>query len=437
MTFYGTALFMLLVFVRPQEWLTPWLYGWPLLNAVVFVSLLALLLEIDQGTISLPRRLPQMWLLVGLWFASMMSHVVHTYFAGMTAAMNDVFKICFFTLLLYCVLDSPRRLRTFARIFVVTACLMALNAILQERRGYGFAWSQPLWIPQIGERPAHLRTRFFGIFSDPNDLAQVLVAAMPLAFAMPRRMNVFSWLFSAGCAYFLFAAYQTTHSRGGTVALVTTAMVMITMWLPARWMPYLIGVGLVAFLGLCGTVGGAMLDAAARERVVFWGYGNQAFKQNPIFGIGYDMFWQIADGRPAHNAFVTCYTELGLFGYWMWFGLIILGVIGAWRVRVILKRPTSEEGFYMRRFTGLGLASMGGFAAGAYFLSRTFIYPFFFLMAVLNAVPRISEPYLPEDHAPVVEPRKDVMWYGTVLTLASVVYIYLSIVLLNKSYGGG
>ncbi len=200
---------------------------------------------------------------------------------------------------------------------------------MQERRGYGFAWSQPLWIPQIGERPAHLRTRFFGIFSDPNDLAQVLVAAMPLAFAMPRRMNVFSWLFSAGCSYFLFAAYQTTHFRSGTVALVATAMVMITMWLPARWMPYLIGVGLVVFLGLCGTAG------------------------------------------------------------------------------------------------------------GAYFLSRTFIYPFFFLMAVLNAVPRISEPHLPEDHAPVVEPRKDAMWYGTVLTLASVVYIYLSIVLLNKSYGGG
>ena len=437
MTFFFTVIFMIMVFWRPQEWLVPWLYGWPILDVVVITATMALLMESDQGRIRFPKNAPQIYLLVGLWVAAVMSHVVHGYFAGMTYTMVEIFKICFFTLLLFCVLDSPRRLRVVALLFVVMACFMSIHAILQNLRGYGFAGRRPMWIPSINGNPPYVRSMFFGIFSDPNDLAQFLVTGIPLAFAIPKRMNAVSFLVATAVSYLLIKGYMTTHSRGGTVALVAMCSMLFCLRLPSRWMPYLVGAGLVGALILCGTKGGAMLDMSAHERVVFWGYGNRVFKSNPIFGIGCDMFWQIAHGRPAHNAFVTCYTELGIFGYWMWFGLIQAGLLSSWRSRVVLEARETEEERFLYRYVGLTLAALAGFSASAYFLSRTFIYPFFFLMAMVNAIPRIVDMEFPDvNRAPFLEAKRDVVTMGTIGAFASIVYIYLSIVLLNKSYGG-
>ena len=201
-------------------------------------------------------------------------------------------------------------------------------------------------------------------------------------------------------------------------------------------MPYVAGIGLFVALVLCRVAGASVLDMSARERVVFWGYGNTAFKSNPIFGIGYGMYWQIAGGRPAHNAFVTCYTELGLFGYWMWFSFMILGVLGTWRVRLATRWKETVEQAYLYRFSGLGLAALGGFCASAYFLSRTFVYPLFFLMAMLNAVPRIAEWELGEDAPMFIQSKRDVGKFATIATFGSIIYIYLSIILLNQAYGG-
>jgi len=125
--------------------------------------------------------------------------------------------------------------------------------------------------------------------------------------------------------------------------------------LPVRWLPYAGALALAGYLVLCAMGGSVLLDQSARERVVFWGYGNMAFKHNPIFGIGYGMFTELYEDRAAHNAFVTCYTDLGLFGYWFWFNLLQLGMLGTWR--------TSPGGYGARRRTSASLpAAMGSFS---------------------------------------------------------------------------
>lgn len=414
----------------------PWLYGWPMLDAVVVLCLLSLLIEVDEGKIKFPKRSPQIYMLGGLWLAAMLSHVPHTYFVGMTDAMVEVFKICFFTLLLYCSLDTPKKMRAISRLFVATACIMAVHALLQEVRGYGYAGSRPLWVPPYGDRPAEVRSCFFGIFADPNDLAQAFATAIPLSFTMTRRKNALSVISGVAISAFLFRAYLSTGSRGGMVAMVAIGGVMICLMLPRRWMRYVMAGGLLAALVFCRLKGGAMLDASARERVVFWGFGNQAFKANPLFGVGYNMFWSIAKGRAAHNAFVTCYAELGILGYWMWFGVFFLGILLTWRVRMACWQKRSLEEAYLYRFSGLGLAAMGGFAASAYFLSRTFVYPFFFLIAMLNATPRLAENVMGDETPAFLNPRRDVGWYVTLATFGSILYIYISIIFLNQAYGG-
>lgn len=432
MTFVLTSAFVILVFWRPQEWLVPQLYGWPILDAIVYASVLTLLLEIGNKAVTIPRG-PAVFMIAGLWFSTIMSHVAHTYFAGLMASIPETGKICFFTLLLVCVLDRPSRVRFIAVLFVAAACLMSVHALMQYYQGAGFLGHPPLLTvkPRTGE-PV-VRTLFFGIFSDPNDMAQILATALPFVFAIPRRWTLGAVLFCGAMATLILWAFFTTHSRGGMVALATVITLTIVLKLPARWLPYASIVLLAGSLGLIAAKASLLLDPSAHDRVVFWGLANQQFKANPIFGIGYGMFWQVASDRASHNAFVSCYTELGVFGYWFWFGFLTLGILGCWRSRKILSSPKTPDEAFMRRFAGAAIVATAAFCASAYFLTRAWVYPMFFLMALMNAVANITEDMVGHKEA-LINPRRDLMITNTLGTFGSIGYIYLTIIILNRAY---
>lgn len=438
MTFFFAFIFMFFVFWRPQEWLVQWMFGWPILDVVAVMGILALIAEKDAGHIRPPTSSVHFFMLIGLFFATLMSHVANTYWQGMLDTIEPVFKVCLFTALLIVSLDRPSRLKWVGILFVGMACVMAWHALLQERTGAGFIGEPPMKIGAVGNRPAHTRSLFFGIFGDPNDLAQILGAAMPFAFALTWRLRFVS--FSLGCAiaYFLVLGILSTHSRGGQVGLVVTGSMMLAMILPARWAPFAMGAVGATALFMC-TLAAGYLDASAFERVVFWGMANWMFKSHLIFGIGWGMFWMVASDRAAHNAFVSAYTTMGLFGYWFWFGLIFVGAMGTWRSRGALKGEESRENRWLRRFAGLTLASTCGFCASSYFLSRDFVYPLFFLMALMAAITMVTERTISErEGKPVrlLDTGRDVIGWVTVASLGSVAYIYTSILLLNKAYGG-
>lgn len=436
MTFAMTLLFMGLVFWRPQDWLVPQLYGWPLLDVVVFVALLTLLMELDQKRVRFPSRMPQPMLLGGLWVAAVLSHVAHGYLGGVMDTIPEVFKYCFFTLLFLCVLDRPSRLRAVCRVIVGMTLFMAVHAILQDRRGYGFGPMGLIWVRPHGEEPGYTRTLFYGIFEDPNDMAQMFATSLPLTFVIFKKQNVFTLAFGCICSYVLIRALGTTHSDGGMVALIASTAIMVLSIFSAKWSARLMAAGIMGGLLACPMSAGFM-DLAAHDRVVFWGMANRAFLRNPIFGVGYEMFWQVSDSKAVHNAFVGCYTELGLLGYWCWFGLLLMAVVGCLRVRKLrLSKLGDPEAVWLHRFAGMSLAAILGFSASSYFLSRTFVYPFFFLFATLGAVPRVAQRYLTEDAPPIVDSNQSTALLITFGTFVSVVYIYISIILLNKAWYG-
>jgi putative inorganic carbon (hco3(-)) transporter len=436
MTFPFTLVFMFLVFWRPQEWLVPTLYGWPLLDVVVYGALLSLIMEINQKQIKLPRT-PMIWLSVGLWFAAILSHVAHFYFKGMLDTIPDAFKLCFFLVLLVVVVDRIERVRAVIIVMVASAVIMAIHCLMQQRLGYGFAGLPPLirYRPLTDEWQA--QSLFFGIFSDPNDAGQWLAAAIPLVFAIPRRLNPISLMMCFGVAWYLFSAMNATHSRGAQIEFSAIIATLVFLKLQTRWFPYVAIIGLGAVLVLCGLKGGGLLDASAQERVVYWGMANREFKAHPLFGLGYGMFWQVTGGhKAAHNAFVSCYTEVGIVGYWFWFSMLQLGCIGAWRTRLALGKVRNGSQAYLKRVSGLGLAAVVGFATGGYFLSRAFVFPLFFLVGLVNTMPIIAMRLLPEDYPPLIEPGKHVFGMGTLSTLFSVIYVYWTILILNKAFYG-
>tara|TARA_B100000809_G_C15128846_1_gene527489 strand:- start:1515 stop:2813 length:1299 start_codon:yes stop_codon:yes gene_type:complete len=432
MTFFFTIIFVLLVFWRPQDWLTPWLWGWNILDGVFGAAVLSLLLEIDSGTIRFaPKYL--VWVLFGLYFATVFSHVPHTYFGGVLLTWQETLKMCMFTLLLLCTLDRSQRLRTLMIVFVLMSSVMTVHALLQHERGYGFGGQRPI-ILQTREG-VQIRSLFFGIFEDPNDLAQMILLTVPLVFAIPRRLNFFTFLASSGVAYFLIKGVVATGSRGGVIGLSAMVATLIGLKLKLKWLPYYLLFCVVMALVLC-PFAGAALDSSAQNRVIYWGMANRVFKQNLFFGIGWGMFWQIAQGNPAHNAFVHCYTEIGTFGFAFWFGLIVLGILGCWRARLAL-RPfiqKSDEGKYLYRVAGLSLVSMMGFCAAAYFLSRAFVYPFFFMIAHLNAITIVVERMIPMNQRPLLKRGWRMVALLGFGAIGSVIYIYISIILLNKAF---
>lgn len=431
MTYFLTLFFMFMVFWRPQEWLMPWLFGWPILQGVVYAALLTLAMEASNKTVPFPKT-PAIMLSAGLFFASLMSHLAHTYFQGMINTLPDTFKISFFLILLLTVMNSVTRLRGVVLVFLLGAVVMSVHAIMQQTVGFGFGGGTPLpFTRRSGE--LIFQSQFFGIFSDPNDLGQLLAASVPLAFAFPRRLGPISFMMAAGVVWLIGEAMLSTYSRGTLMGVIAMGACMVFLWLPSRWMPYVGVLGLIMGLVMCAAYGSSMLDASASERVAFWGQANRAFKHDWLFGIGYNMFGDISEAaRASHNAYVCCYTELGLFGYWFWFNLLTLGIIGCYRTRVAFRRPRNDTQAYLKRLAGLSIASLAGFATSAYFLSRAYVFPFFFLFGLLNAIPMIAQKHLPEDHPPLLNFRKDVLLVGTISTLASVAYVYVSILILNR-----
>jgi hypothetical protein len=351
--------------------------------------------------------------------------------------MPIVFKFCMFAVLLTVAMDRPSRLHAMAVVVVAVVCLMAWHALLQTHRGWGFGpWTPPLYIGRKG-LPGYTRTYWFGIFSDPNDLAQILATGLPFAFALPRRRSIVGFLFSCAVAWLLVEAVLTTHSRGGLVALAACGAMMLGLVLPARLQRWYLFLMVLGFLAMC-PLSRKLLDSSARDRVVFWGQANRMFKRYPLFGIGVNMISEYTEeGRAVHNAFVLCYTEIGLFGYWFWFSLLQLGLMGCWAARAALRRPKTPAQAWLRRFAGLSVCATVGYAASAYFLSRAFVYPVYILFAILAAVPLVTQRLLGPDAPRLINVRRDLFLWCTAGSLFSVAYIYVSILFLNRAYMGG
>lgn len=428
MTFFLTLLFMGMVFWRPQDWLFPVLYGWPILDVVIFIALLTLFVELRMGRIQ-PPRVIQAKLLFGLWITAMLSHIARTFFAMTITTFVEVGKICLFSLLFISVLDSERRIRLVAGTIVGMTLLMAVHALMQARLGYGFAGGSPLRL-RGPDGTLIVRSQFFGIFADPNDLAQIMTVGIPLTFAVAYRRNLLTTAVELVVVAMLIAAVLTTHSRGGLLALATVFAASVIVFGFRGWGPPVAILTLALIIPVAGRFAAGWMDISAHNRVVQWGFANHVFKQHPIFGIGYGMYTEVVSGLVAHNAFVTCYTELGIVGYWFWFGLIALGFTGCWRVNRLTTSP------YLRRMARLCIVALAGFCASAYFLTRTWGYPLFFMTALAAGVVRVEEDRTKQENAiDSIGHRCHDLASVSIGSVASIAYIYVSVLVLNAVAG--
>jgi len=91
MSFFFLLLYIIATFFRPQDWLAGF-YGKPVIDILAGCMFFFLVFERfgGRGKQFGLVRVPQGGLMVGFFVCILMSHIVHTYFAGLTNAFFHV-----------------------------------------------------------------------------------------------------------------------------------------------------------------------------------------------------------------------------------------------------------------------------------------------------------------------------------------------------------
>jgi O-antigen ligase len=226
-----------------------------------------------------------------------------------------------------------------------------------------------------------LRIRSAGFLSDPNDFAQAMVMAIPLllmGYAQRGRFAAMAIVAMPGAI--LGYAIYLTQSRGALLGLAALALFPLHKWLGTLRSGILLGVLAVAAVG--ASFGGrefSSKESSAAQRIEAWSEGLNMLRAKPLFGVGYGNFLDHND-LTAHNSFVLCFAELGLFGYFAWLGMIVVAFKGLQLTIRGTAHPSPE------RETALALrTALVGFLACAWFLSRTYQPGLYILLALCIA----------------------------------------------------
>jgi O-antigen ligase len=191
--------------------------------------------------------------------------------------------------------------------------------------------------------------RASGPLSDPNDLAYVLTASLPLAASRIGTTRGARRLALVLAAALLLAGTAVTVSRGGAIAIAA-----VTVWIAARRViPPRLLLGAAAVVVVVGGIGAllaapqirtalaqkdyiASTNVATRE--LRWQAALRMLGANPLGGVGpggfpggyvkYSGFAELAERTPVtHEMYLEVGAELGVPGLALFLGLIALAAV--------------------------------------------------------------------------------------------------------------
>ena len=273
-------------------------------------------------------------------------------------------KLAGYYFVLVAVLTTPSRLRGFLIVTTISSVVMVMLSI-QDFHAFSNEWTTraDLWkeyeldrkrkpedavirhvlerhgVDAEGDPIVFFRMRGFGVFSDPNDIALLIVVSsiLLLYFLSEPDLKQFwpAWL---GMMAVLLYGLWCTQSRGGLLAAGTAFMVWCFMRY-GRQVAITLGVMLAGIAPVAlGRLGAMSLSSGTgQDRIQLWAEGLDAMKSKALFfGIGADQYADMSSSQlVAHNSYVHAFTELGLFGGTLFVGLVFFSVYGFWRLRAM------------------------------------------------------------------------------------------------------
>jgi putative inorganic carbon (HCO3(-)) transporter len=409
--FTGLVNYLVFLYLRPQEFV-PALMGRPVMLIIggATCAFMAVHYALIRRKIPLARA-PQNVLMLLFAGAIVLSHLSHLYLHGALDSGKAFLSTLAMYVLIVTLVRSETKLRVTLYLMVILTLFLAGQGIYQFHVGTGIA----------GQTMIDGRIRGIGIFADPNDLALTFLIVMPFVFfTLLDSRSLLVKLQSIVIIVVLVYPLFLTGSRGGFLSLAAVAFLLFIRRFGLR-AGSIVGILLVAALFAFGPDRLSQLspeEASAAGRIEAWGRGLELFSANPLFGVGAGMFLEY-HVRTAHNSFVLCASELGLFGLYVWLMLIVVSM------RNLFFMSTEARNSQMTSFALLGdslLFAFVAFITSAFFLSRTYNELLYILIGLSVSatglfIERTGERYT------LIE-RKDFIYTGVIL-IAGVGLLYL------------
>ncbi|GAC1463426.1 MAG: hypothetical protein NVSMB9_00900 [Isosphaeraceae bacterium] len=377
-----------MLFIRPAEF-HPALLGLPIYEVCILLCL----------GVSYPLIVPQMdpralaaqpinACVVGLLIAIILSHLAHAEPARAIDQGTEFLKLSLYYFLLVSVIDTPRRLDRFLTGLAVFALLITILSVLHYHNVIQVPAIQFLQtgLDDTGSEESLIRRLgSTGLFQDPNDMCLLLVMAMTITlYQLVERRR---WYWAGPLALFAHAL-MLTHSRGGFLAMVGALVVLLV----ARWGRRALPLGLLVLPAVFALFAGRQTSitlgsGTGLSRVQLWLEGMILFTRSPLFGIGSGRFEESA-GHVAHNSFIHCYTELGLFGGTLFLGAFYLAFWSLVRLGSPKVPPVSLG---LRRMRVYVLAVVAGYGGGLMSLSCPYTIPTYTILGLAAVYIRLVE----------------------------------------------
>jgi putative inorganic carbon (HCO3(-)) transporter len=280
------------------------------------------------------------------------------------------------------------------------------------------------------------RVRGQGFLSDPNDFSQVLVMCLPLLWAVWRTGKYLqNLLFVLAPGVVMGYAIFLSQSRGAMLGAASLLFFLVRDWLGTTKTTALMALGGAGFIA-ASAIGGRAISSkeqSAAERIEAWSVGLELLKWKPVFGVGYGNF---TDHNPltAHNSFVLCFAELGLVGYFLWIGMIVLTYKSL--SAVIDSMPGRNP---HRLMVELLRNALVGFLVCAWFLSRTYQPVLYFLLALCISAwyCATQSPGMTDRDSPTYERTHKVKWVKSTLLMMAFTIIAVKAFVVSHNLGGG
>jgi hypothetical protein len=429
------ALFLLInatLFIRPAE-IVPALLGLPiyeLLNVLCIVLCFGQLLE--KLSFARLAAAPITACVVGLQLAVIFSFLSRLNLSATLESAIVFGKVLIYYLLLVSLIDTPRRLRTF--LISLLAFTVALTALaLLHDHGYlyipAMAAVNDQWAADNSEDNgpiAIVRLCAAGIFGNPNDFARLLAVGLILCLylmaskdAGPARL--------LGVAAFVMMAYalHLTHSRGGLLGLFAAVAVLARSRLGTV---RLLIIAAMAVPIVVAVFGGRQLDidtqtGTGQQRIQLWSEGLALLRQSPLFGIGMRQYAEEL-GLVAHNSFVHCFVELGLFGGTLFTGAFYLAVWGPYRLGKVDHKAIDPELYRLRAYL---MAIVVGVCVGMLTSTRSYEIPTFTILGLSAAFMQVTRVSLPEFRLNFPLVRR-LLAAGALMLIGTYVYVRTAVI---------
>lgn len=408
------------------------------------VAGLAAVLALIQAPLSgYPMRAIQNVLVTAFFGWAIVAWLLHGWLGGAMMVVSNLGPV----IIVYYLLTAGLRTLTHFRMVATVLVVLSLYAGLRGFLAFHYGIDSEIYLMEqhavLGEGPL-LRARFLGVFSDPNDLAQMHLTVLPMLLMLWKPQSpVRNFVLVMPILAFLSYCVYLTHSRGVLVGLAFLIMV----YLRSRFNPVIMTIGTVAFaVGMIamGFSGGRSVSfGAGSDRIEAWGVGLGLLKSYPLHGVGFMAFTEYHE-ITAHNSFVLCFSELGIVGFFLWMGIIVCSMK---QLNSILALQSDNPRLQpLLRWARMVQLAFTGFLVTSWFLSRTYSALFWILVAMSTAItdlvrrelagdggtvnlPAVARPDLRQRINAILQGMPPPRWLGTTAALQSVclVLIYLMV----------